>query len=620
MSATKKDLTMWLYMFYVCAIILILCGITFLLSSCTEEVVVTDNDKPKRSGKMVEVKFALNSSTTGDPITVSTRNARDMQPETVEISLGDNLYMYATLDIDRDIKLRAATEPLAKDRALRIVAYKAGSSNSNDGYADFTVIDNNGELSGGSLMVEEGESYTFVAYSINLGNLPTHKETLTGSVALNDLLWGSSGIIEIGKSTTVSITMSHKFARVTAYVTTVDPGLLNPPVITNLDSTFISPSFKINLNVKDGDCTIASLETRSFGTPWISQNTTNVRSRDTYIYTDGAPETVITFKKLFLGGYSEPFTNLTAKFKKTLVPGYSYNLYVKIRQNRWAGSNIYWDGNQLTFHPAEDRSNEHYQGVFFKWGSLIGIQPSRSGGVEGVAFANAKKYVPAYNPASPLNSSWSNLNESFWYNILPVTVTSINTDRNNKYLTTMGSDEYYALKGDICQYIGETGAGPKGYRMPTSNEMGTILGSWYNLPGPVAGGWMRVGAVADFENITKLPMYFPESSTSQSGMWVNEYINSYGGNTTSGATYQGAFFPTSGWRDTHGILSHVGMYGYYWTSTIGSNITGSLFRAYNLQFFGNTINPAEYESGVRDSGGSSCAMPIRCIKKNSGEN
>ena len=612
-KATKKGLTMWQYMCYMCAIILMLCGITFLLSSCTEEI-ITNMDKPKGSGKMVEVNFVMNSSTVGDPETVTTRNARDMQPETVEVPLGDDLFMYATLDIDCNIKLRA-TQSLAIGKQLCIVAYKAGSAYPNDGYADYTVIDNAGNISGGSLMVEEGEDYTFVAYTFNSPTLFAHQEVFTNIPCGYDLLWGATEIQNISNSTTVHITMKHLFSQFAIHVTTEDNAPGDRPVIKGLKAT-LTPVIDVNLTVKDGTFTIAKTTFRDITFWRPTGGAATVNSLTNPVFTNYADPLVVKIADLQLDGNSTTFNNLQAKFKKVFEPGVSYILRVSIRKNRWAGSNIYWDdvNKKLTFDPAENRSNEHYQGVFFKWGSLVGIQPIRSSG--SFNFSGTYIYSPAYNSASPNNSSWSDNVESLWSTISPVTTSSNNTDRNDKYLTDMGSKEYNVKKGDICQYIGETGAGPEGYRMPTSNEIGTALGYWSEAnPGPVAGGWMRVGSNTDF-SFDKSAV-ISSSNDNRSGKWKNVIENGIG---PSGATYQGAYFPTSGWRNSNGVLSHTGMYGYYWTGTIGSNITGSLFRAYNLQFFANTINPAEYESGVRDSGATSCAMPVRCIKKNPGEN
>ena len=617
MKAMKKDLTMWQYMCYMSAIILMLCGITFLLSSCTEEI-ITNMDKPKGSGKMVEVKFAMNSSSNGAPETVTTRNARDMQPETVEVPLGDNLFMYATLDIDRNIKLRAATELLNPNMKVRIVAYKNGSNEPNDGYADFSA-NASGELTGGALLVEEGQYYRFVAYSENKSAaLPAHNENIEVK-CVTDLLWGESEIIQIDASTPVHITMKHAFSQVSFIVTTEgNPG--TPPNIDRMDQFVLTPGYTVNMTVKDRTFLPVKTEDRLISN-WDDYGTTTVSSSSPErIYTAGKDSVVVKIGSLWLSGYTNPFTNLVAKFDKKLLPGVSYvfNLHFK-KGVMWAGSNIYMTGNgtnmKLTFDDYKDRSREGYQGVFFKWGSLIGIQPCRTSNSAAFTGTGAHIYVPTKDSTGVL--LWRDSIESNWSKIVPVTDPPINTDRNNKYLTDMGSAKYHLLQGDICQYLGDIGSGPKGYRMPTSNELGTLLDYWTDAnPGPVAGGWMRVGTDADFFNMTD---FQPNSSNvlSQAGRWENKKDALSG---PSGAKHNGAFFPTSGWRNTLGVLSHVGMYGYYWSSSIGSNVTGNLYRAYNLQIFVNAINPAEFESGVRESAALSCAMPIRCVKKNPDEN
>ena len=635
MKEMKKELKMWQYMFYISVIIILLCGITFLLYACTKEI-NNHKEKPSGSGKMVEVKFALNSAAKGDPETV-TRNYSDMQPETVEVYMGDNMYMYATIMVDREVNLRA-TELLRSGTQVRIVAYRNGSNNPNDGYADFT-INASGDLSGGSLMVEDGQSYSFAAYSYNTNTLlPAHHETLSNVSPDDDLLWGSASVNGLNVSTLVPITLYHQFAQVSVHATTADN--LTPPIITNFDDVSVSPGYSVNLNVKEGTCTQASPENSEFdaqgwsysmnGTTYQTSQTkipsTYIKSSPRCVFTDGAVKTFITFDNLYLNGYTNPFPQLVAEFNKILKPGVSYILKVNFKKGSiWAGSNIYWDGNQLTFEPAENRSLEHYQGVFFKWGSLVGISPSRSGGKLDIG-GGVYVYSPVYNTSNPALSGWDHPAPiSNWATILPVSDISHNLNRNDKYLTNMGNTAYYSKKGDICQFLGDIGAAPQGYRMPTSNEMGTSWGDWINSPGPVAGGWMRVGANGvnnnDFVNLSNATIAFPENGNTQSGKWINSYVNPNGGISPSGATYQGAFFPTSGWRSTIGDLDHVGVFGYYWSGTIGDDTApGNLYRAFNLEISATALKPAEFLGGVRHSTVLSCAMPIRCVKKNPDEN
>jgi hypothetical protein len=57
MNEMKKNLSIWLSIGYISAVITILSGLFLLLSSCTEEA--NDHPKPHHSGKQVAVKFSL---------------------------------------------------------------------------------------------------------------------------------------------------------------------------------------------------------------------------------------------------------------------------------------------------------------------------------------------------------------------------------------------------------------------------------------------------------------------------------------------------------------------------------------------------------------------------------
>jgi hypothetical protein len=596
----KRDLTIWQFTGYMSASILMLCVFMLLLSSCTEELLPTD--RPNDSGKKVAVRFALTGVTYGDPEIVT---RRDMQPETVVVPMGEYLYMYATLEIDPGVKLRA-TSPLGQNKKVRIVAYKNGTAY--DGHADYTVINSTGDISGGSLQVEEGQTYKFVAYSYNSGSLPVHNEIISGITPFYDLLWGASGMIQIQASTTVNITMSHKFSQVSIQATTEDNDPGERPAIANMTGVELAPGQSVNLTVANGTYEAGFYEVQSFQNTWAPLNSTTVTGAPRTVFTNGANEVVVRIGSLSLIGYANPFTKLETRFKKVMHPGISYLLKVSFRKGSiWAGSNIYWDGSKLTFDPAGDRKHEHYQGVFFKWGSLIGIQPCMSGNT--TAFANAIYYYPVYNSGDPASSTWSYSSSSNWATIVPVTDASNNTDRDNKYLTDMGNTRYsqYTWQGDICQYISETAtiANLKGYRMPTSNELGTDLGIWTEAkPGPVAGGWTRIGADNDFVDKTNS---IPADAISNAGKWINP--------APSGATYQGAYFPASGWRDSYGTLASVAAWGNYWSSTIGVTHWG-----YTLNFYSGLIRPNTTFNGNRESATISSAMPVRCVKKRQNEN
>jgi hypothetical protein len=49
------------------------------------------------------------------------------------------------------------------------------------------------------------------------------------------------------------------------------------------------------------------------------------------------------------------------------VAGHSYTIRLK-RLPKFAGSNIYWNGSDLTFVPHDEYTNTKYQGACFRWG------------------------------------------------------------------------------------------------------------------------------------------------------------------------------------------------------------------------------------------------------------
>ncbi|MDR0891407.1 MAG: hypothetical protein LBN24_02210 [Mediterranea sp.] len=79
---------------------------------------------------------------------------------------------------------------------------------------------------------------------------------------------------------------------------------------------------------------------------------------------------------------------------KLFKPGHQYTIslsiakksagYVvdpRVKSGDWAASNIYWDGTRLTFDQyagdgtPDNPDSPYYGGVYFKWGSLVGISP-----------------------------------------------------------------------------------------------------------------------------------------------------------------------------------------------------------------------------------------------------
>ncbi len=251
MNEIQKNLSLWLYVFYLSTIILLVSGVVFLLSSCTVE----ELHAPKRpgSGRMVTVQFALDNQNYHDNEVVThsavehwkeaggianaaeqafshqkeannchsewseaeSKNLRsfdcaqddisttlwmtesaysnNLDVETVVVPIGDGLAMVATLEITQmDNVSRTTTSGINPGTLLRIVAYEDGVTYQD--HADYYVGIDNTLLSvdGRDLIIPEGD-YKFVAYGYNnnTSNLPSkHTDNISDIDPDNDLIWG----------------------------------------------------------------------------------------------------------------------------------------------------------------------------------------------------------------------------------------------------------------------------------------------------------------------------------------------------------------------------------------------------------------------------------------------
>ena len=248
----------------------------------------------------------------------------------------------------------------------------------------------------------------------------------------------------------------------------------------------------------------------------------------------------------------------TIDFKGVTVSNYSNVTQVEPLSLKWAGSNIYWDGTKLTFDDDSIKTNEARQGVLFKWGSLVGISP------EG---ADASGWTGrTYYPTNPgIDATWTTNTSYSDFTKIPYAsapLTSNEWNRDNAYLTEITNipDTVAALKGDICVYLTNIGAAPKGkrWRMPTSAEFGDSAKYTLN---PATGGFGSIIGAANGQ------------STISSGYRKVDLNHPY--------------LPASGARNyVAGALFNVGTSGYYWSSSSSSATNG-----YSIYFTRTTMNP-----------------------------
>jgi uncharacterized protein (TIGR02145 family) len=257
----------------------------------------------------------------------------------------------------------------------------------------------------------------------------------------------------------------------------------------------------------------------------------------------------------------------------------------KAARGSFAGSNIYWDGSKLTFDGAGTTSKQYYQGVYFRWGSLVGISPAAQGsgsnnrdwsGAEtiyrttaynGPATGGGTK--PTWNTpvaASTVYSAYANIP----YESDAFTTYDKSQDHLN-YSSSTKTTKWSAYKGDICRYLGEIGAAPSGYRMPRDEEF-------------VSGGFTVGGT---FKIDYALGTADGKKDFSAKGWAKNS---------------AGLYFPTAGLRSTNGQLGYPGGGGYYWSSSAGNAANG-----FNLYFNNEGTGPS---GGY----GRQIALTVRCVK------
>ncbi|MDR1883895.1 MAG: hypothetical protein LBR26_14100, partial [Prevotella sp.] len=324
---------------------------------------------------------------------------------------------------------------------------------------------------------------------------------------------------------------------------------------------------------------------------------------------------------------------------KTISVPATSGQYLPSSHGGWAGSNIYWvstnettgDG-YLTFADMDDpqlATKERYQGVFFKWGSLVGVDPSQSYtiGSESKGATNSwtgdcRVFVPTWNPLDPSASSWKSSKASasipvytawgnipwangqtnenktaFAYLTMDAGASAVENTPDGGHVPVEGkSIANQKMIGDICRYLTQTGDAPgtatgTRWRMPTIAEFAVPTGIANDTDYvPTANGWGDNNAQA----------------TSPYGLIAPPDGRRKNYSHVSPATLLPAalrpFFSASGVREPDGKLVKVGYDGDRWSSSPAAE------NAYLFFFRGFDVTPVL--AIVRPYG-----FPVRCVKE-----
>lgn len=337
----------------------------------------------------------------------------------------------------------------------------------------------------------------------------------------------------------------------------MNSGNLSPASSTTINTTFYMFENRAGVNTYIGN--------------QKDKTQSNARDHATYIEINGK---ALGYKKLtwriYLGA------NNTNNFNIKRNSAYSYRITLKPNDSdtriaynytTWAGSNIYWNGSKLTFDETTNISNNNdlKQGVFFRWGSLIGVS----------AFGNPAYFIPYYNAGSPGSSTWGY--SSYVFNNIYCfygTESWNSNNRSNAFLNDANNntdDSYRNYRGDICKYLTKTGAAPPGnWRMPTSEDFGEP-GNYTNSGDYSAYGWTEANGT------TRIYTY--RTYTSAAGI---------------------IRFPATGYRhnDGGGIYA-IGEQGYHWSSSAQGSTGGFDFGLDRNGAYPGTFHDRQFGFTVR---------------------
>jgi hypothetical protein len=511
MNKRKMNISIRNYTYCVVVVIALLCGLIYLLSSCVKE-----EGNNRRDGEKMELAFTVHIGSYGNDVVVETRSAKKTELVSNVFRVATDVFMYATLEEEHPVTTRA-TYNLNNGARVRIMAFSGGPAYTTEaGQADYTVTATGLTPVTSDLSVATGNTYKFVAFSFNDNlNLPVHVSN-TGidfdatAHTVSDLLLGITDEIPIPVPTTtvqpVELTLEHTFSRVKVEASTLD--IVDPIVnINKMGGVSVSPSYSLlrlntatrqlsPTNPGNPENTFTKLTQWRQINPtggWLAPDALNFREVESdyaMIYTHAANVISLFIDTLIvdntnLGHYEFRLSNINVQ-QLPMVAGHSYKLKLNFQRQIWAGSNIFWDGTKLTFLPeTTPPSQQGYQGVYFMWGSLVGISPIGTFNdatttlympIPGTGGVDSWRMVTATNQTS---NGWGGLTMADIPHVQTGTLYSPNylddhTARN--YLYSEVHDDFNGnatFIGDICHFLSQRGYAPSGnWRMPNAREFG----------------------------------------------------------------------------------------------------------------------------------------------------
>jgi hypothetical protein len=485
---------------------------------------------PSGNGVDIPVKIRAVSIAGGAENETVTRAGGDsrMVGEPIIQDLGNG--MLAEISVEEDFSALRDEQRLDDGAKLRIIALNKGTSTIYS-WADYTAT-SSGEFSrvNGNLHVVENTDYDFVCFSYNstTASLPAalSEGGTLGSIAVtnaNDFLYKKWTTNLSTTSNTLSFTLEQQFAKVTLILNGGSRTITSVDESTN-SIKILSVSTPATFNLATKALSGSTPGDQPF-TGWETPGTT-LEKLLRLVPKSGTSTLELPAQAITVG-------NLKSEAKSISLPalgvGKSYTVRIRLVL-KFAGSNIYWDSanSRLTFDAYNFNNSSRRQGVFFKWGSLIGVSP------HGLAYSSSG--IVLFVPDNIDNRTWKQPTTGSvcgWSDWDAIPYSAAMSPSGDDAKTLLNNPDFGSYKGDICNYINSA------YRMPTLTELKDLyLSNVYSYSWPDLGGSSFSDCFAD-------------------GTQVFDQYGIFTG--ISGISYE---FPASGFRNFMGNLSNVAEYGY----------------------------------------------------------
>jgi hypothetical protein len=393
----------------------LIAALSLIFISCDNKNNLPDNES---SDKDVAVRICSLSVAEGGSESL-TRSSLEKEPEIVSQPIGHGMLLEMSVKQD-DFSLRAP-QLLGNGKLFRVIAVNHGTSNYHS-HGDFTV-----GISSPSndFHVRIGEKYDYICLSLNSDtDLPPSSGYTVGSALSSlafdnedDLLWCKIEDDDPVTSAGVDLNIVLK-RRLTKLKVKLDCSYNKWKIGVGNDKVSIKDvATNGSINLSTGDVTGSSPAPQTFTSFTSIVGATSQASEELTIMPKASSTITIT---ILADAVSRDDLSTIPAGEKTptlitaLSAGVSYTITVRLRTPIFARSNIYWDATtdptnpKLTFVPAADDPAQNddtkagYQGVFFKWGSLVGISPARTGSSNYFS-GSTPLYIPVVK--DPLNTS-----------------------------------------------------------------------------------------------------------------------------------------------------------------------------------------------------------------------